>query len=143
MHLDCTLASTTSISRDSSSTSKNPPSTNSDEKFTNYSTSTSCSISVLTFIIFFSTYSSSLKSLIIMIASVASEKCFQRPRNVFSNPSPTMAAPHKTSFCVFFFSRVLIILKMQEVTSMQVVQCKLPWLLKKTSFLILYTKYSF
>jgi hypothetical protein len=32
-----------------------------------------------------------------MIAGVASEKCFQRPHNVSSNPFPTMATHHRTS----------------------------------------------
>jgi len=100
MHLDCALVGiTTSISGDSSSMSKNPPSNGSDEKFADYSTS------ALAFIILFSTYSSSLESLIIMIASVASELFFQRPRNVSSNPSPTMVACHKASkiACFTFF----------------------------------------
>jgi len=48
-----------------------------------------------------------------MIASVASEKCFQRPHNISSNPSPTMATcrrASKISHSIFFSSLELSLL---------------------------------
>jgi hypothetical protein len=62
------------MSGELASTSKNPPSTGIDEKFASYSTLISCLVSTSTS--FFSTYSSSLESLIITNVGVKSENCF-------------------------------------------------------------------
>jgi hypothetical protein len=58
--------------------SKNPPSTNVDEKSISCSTLTCCLTSISTFLVFFSTYPSFSKSLIIMYASVRGEKMFSK-----------------------------------------------------------------
>ncbi len=75
--------------------SKNPPSTNSNKKSTNFSTSTCWS--TFAYVYFFSTCSSSLESLIIMIIDVGGEKCLQSLCNVSSNPSPIVATHCKAS----------------------------------------------
>jgi hypothetical protein len=66
------------ILRELSFMSKNPPSTNVDEKCIGYLTLTSCLTSISTFVVFFSTYPSSSKSLIIMYASARGEKMFSK-----------------------------------------------------------------
>lgn len=91
MYLDRTLVCTiTCMLGELASTSKNPPSTGIDEKCASYSTLIGCSIS--TPIGFFSTYSSSLESLIITNVGVEGENCFRRPHNVSSSPSPKIVA---------------------------------------------------
>jgi hypothetical protein len=58
--------------------SKNPPSTNVDEKSIGCSTLIGCLTSISTFVVFFSTYLSFSKSLIIMYASARGEKMFSK-----------------------------------------------------------------
>jgi len=109
--------------------SKNPLLTDVDKKFTNCLTSIGCSTSS-TSIFFFSTCSSSSKSLIIMNVGVGGEQCFQRLRNVFSNPSPIVATCFNASKISHFtyvpsleFS---LLLEIHEVALMQAIQCKSP-----------------
>ncbi len=90
MNLDFALVGTTCMLEESASMSKNLPSTNVNKKIVGCSTSTGCSVSFSTFVVFFSTYSSSLKSFIMTNVSARSEKCLWRPYNVSSSP-PTVA----------------------------------------------------
>ncbi len=92
MHLDHALVgTTTSMSRESSSTSRNPPSIGFAKK------SISCSAFASTFVVFFSTYSSSSKSLIIMTIGAWGEKCLRKPHNLCSNLSPIVATLRRAS----------------------------------------------
>lgn len=92
INLDHALVGTsTNMSRESSSMSKNPPLIGADKKSIGYSsTSTNCSTLSTTFVVFFSTCFSSLESLVITDAGARSEKCLQKPRNVSLSPSPTI-----------------------------------------------------
>jgi hypothetical protein len=75
MNLDCDLVGiTTSMLGELGSMSKNPPSNSVDEKSTSCSTLIGCSTSISAYVVFFSTYISSSKSLIVMNASVGGEK---------------------------------------------------------------------
>jgi hypothetical protein len=77
MNLDCALVGITiGMLGELGSMTKNPPSNNVDEKSTNCSTLIGCSTSISTYVVFFSTYISSSKSLTVMNASVGGEKCF-------------------------------------------------------------------
>jgi len=97
MYLDWALVGTTTcMSRESAFPSKNPPSTSIDEKFVSCSTSTSCSTSS-TSIYIFSTYSSSLESLIITNVDAEGENCLQRPHRIFSSPSPIVVTRFSAS----------------------------------------------
>jgi hypothetical protein len=76
LHLDHTLVDiATNMSEDLVSTLKNLPSTNSNKKSTDYSTSTSWS--TFAYVVFFSTCSSSLKSLLIMITDLGVKNAFK------------------------------------------------------------------
>ncbi len=70
---------------------KNLPSTNSNEKFANYSTSTSRWTCSSFFVTLLSTYFFSSKSLIMINAGVDTIICLQRCFKVPSSPFPTMA----------------------------------------------------
>jgi hypothetical protein len=78
-------------SGESTFTSKNPPSTGTNENFANCSTSTGRSTCSSFFVALISTYSSSSESLMMTNVSVGNVVCFQRSLKVSSNSSPIVA----------------------------------------------------
>jgi hypothetical protein len=91
MYLDQDLVSIViGTSRKLAYTSKNPPSTSSDENVANRSISTSCSTCSSVFVTLFSTYFSSSESLIMKNASASGATCFRKSLKVSSSP-PIMA----------------------------------------------------
>jgi len=110
--------------------SNNPPSTNSNKKSTNFSTSTCWS--TFAYVYFFSTCSSSLESLIIVIIDVGGEKCLQslcKSLQILLLQWQHITEPKKSLFLCFFLQNSHYYLEIHEVVLMQIVQCKSLWLL--------------
>jgi hypothetical protein len=113
--------------------SKNPPSTNTNEKSTNCSTSITCLASSSS-IALSSTCSSSSESLIITNVGVEGEFFFRRSHNVFSSPliiATRFNASKNLVLHILLPQNSHYFLEIHEVALMQVVQCKLPYLLYK------------
>jgi hypothetical protein len=98
MYLDYNLVGTTiGMSRKSTSTSKNHPSTSINENCVDCSTSTGQSTCFSFSIALLSTYSSSLESLIMINVSAGSVVCLQKFLKVFSSASPIVATHFNVS----------------------------------------------